>query len=190
MVTNKWRLSVFILGMCASIFYACKTPDAPTSEVESSPSTDEKSIAAKGSKQIEYDIVINGTAEKVWAALVDFEHYGKWNQWVPRLEGKPELGATVKAYANSGPQLDLKITSFVEPKEICWVDVTWFTNFGAGGWRCRRIEELPNGAGVRFVNHFEYTGVFASALERATLDFLQKGMQQENANLKTYIEKP
>ena len=71
----------------------------------------------------------------------------------------------------------------------CWVDVTWFTNFGAGGWRCRRIEELPNGAGVRFVNHFEYTGIFASALERATIDFLQKGMQQENANLKTYMEK-
>ena len=189
MVTRKWRVGIFMLGVCASIIDACKTTETQTSGVESAASTDEKSTKAKDSKQIEYDIVINSTAEKVWAVLVDFEHYGKWNQWVPRLEGKPELGATVKAYANSGPHLDLKITSFVEPKEICWVDVTWFTNFGAGGWRCRRIEELPNGAGVRFVNHFEYTGIFASALERATIDFLQKGMQQENANLKTYMEK-
>ena len=69
------------------------------------------------------------------------------------------------------------------------MDVTWFTKFGAGGWRCRRIEEMPNGAGVRFVNHFEYTGIFASVLQRATLDFLQKGMQQENNNLKAFVEK-
>ena len=77
----------------------------------------------------------------------------------------------------------------MEPKEICWVDVTWFTKFGLGGWRCRSIEKLPNGEGVRFVNHFEYTGIFGRVLEKASRDFIEKGMQLENANLKSYVEK-
>lgn len=137
---------------------------------------------------IEYRIPIKGTAEQVWDAIANFADYGKWNQWTFRIDGDPALGAKLKAYASSGGHLDLKITSFVEDKEICWVDVTWFTRLGAGGWRCRRIEKLPDDEGVVFINHFQYTGVFGGALERVTRDFLEKGMQQENQNLKDYIE--
>ncbi len=146
------------------------------------------SASSKGLESIEYSTVIKGTAEEVWDAITNFEDYGKWNQFTVRLEGEPELGAYVKAYVKSGRHLDLEITSFLALKEICWVDVTWFTHFGVGGWRCRSIKELPNGKGVLFVNHFQYTGTFGRALEYVTLDFLKDGMQLENANLKDYIE--
>lgn len=137
---------------------------------------------------IDYRIVIKGSAQKAWDAIADFDNYANWNQWMVRLDGEPELGAYVKGYADSGLHLDLKITSFRPLKEICWVDVTWFTHLGAGGWRCRRIEELPNGKGILFINHFQYTGTFGRALEYVTRDFLEEGMQLENQNLKAYIE--
>lgn len=137
---------------------------------------------------IEYKIAIKGSAEQVWETIAQFDDYAQWNQWTVKLEGEPALGAHVKAYARSGGHLDLKITSFEEKREICWVDVSWFTHLGAGGWRCRRIEQLPNGEGVLFVNHFQYTGVFGPALEQVTRDFLEEGMQLENQNLKDFIE--
>jgi uncharacterized protein YndB with AHSA1/START domain len=177
-----------ILGLCATaLLGACSDSGDGGSETAQA-AAELGSTEIKTTNPIEHEIVINGTAENVWKAIADFDNYGQWNQWVVKVEGKPELGATVKAYTDSGQHLDLKITSFVEPKEICWVDVTWFTHLGAGGWRCRRIEELPNGRGVRFVNHFEFTGIFSNVLESVSRDFLEKGMQQENTNLKSYIE--
>lgn len=137
---------------------------------------------------IDYRIVINGTAEQVWEAMANFEDYHKWNRWTPKIEGEPALGSEIKAYGATGSHLDLKITSFEADKEICWVDVTWFTKLGAGGWRCRRIELLPNGQGVLFINHFQYTGIFGAALEYVSHAFLVEGMQLENSSLKTYIE--
>ena len=143
-----------------------------------------------GLDSLEYSVVIKGTSEQVWATIADFEGYANWNEWMVRLDGEPELGAYLKGYAASGMHLDLQITSFIPNQEICWVDVTWFTNLGVGGWRCRSIQELPDGQGVLFVNHFQYTGTFGRALEYVTRDFLVQGRQQENANLKAYIERP
>lgn len=143
---------------------------------------------SNGLAHLDYRIVIKGTTQQVWDAIANFEDYGQWNQWMVRLEGEPELGAYVRGYAASGGHLDLKITSFEERKEICWVDVTWFTHLGFGGWRCRQIEELPGGKGVLFINHFQYTGTFGQALEYVSRDFLEEGMLLENENLKSYVE--
>lgn len=142
-----------------------------------------------GLDSIEHSIVIRGSAEHVWDTIADFEGYGNWNEWMVKLEGEPEVGARLKGYAESGMHLDLEITSFEPMKEICWVDVTWFTKFGLGGWRCRSIEPMPNGKGILFVNHFQYTGAFGGVLEYFSRGFLEEGMQLENENLKAYIER-
>ncbi len=131
--------------------------------------------------------VINSDVQKVWNVMADFKNYGDWNRWVVKLEGEAKEGAKIRAYGKSGGSLDLQITSIREPNEICWVDITWFTRLGVGGWRCRRIEATSDNK-VKFTNHFEYTGVFDGALDYLTREDLEKGMTLENESLRQYVE--
>lgn len=130
---------------------------------------------------------INSTVDKVWQVLIDFKNYDKWNSWY-RVEGVAKEGATVQAYDDLGSRLDLKITK-IDENTLCWTDVSWFTNFGLGGWRCRTVMVNPDGAGVRLINHFEYSGPFRFILELATRKILLDGITLENKNLKAFVEK-
>lgn len=134
--------------------------------------------------------VIKSSAQKVWDTMVDFKNYGLWNAWVGKIDGEAKLGSVVRAYGReSDISLDLKITKLKEPHILCWDDVTWFTNLGVGGFRCRIIEELPDGSGVKFTNHFEYRGVFRWLFSLSTREMLTKGMTLENESLREYLEK-
>lgn len=137
---------------------------------------------------IDLQTTIESSPQAVWDVMMDFKNYGAWNRWVVRIDGEAGVGNTVRAYAPSGTALDLRITSIREPYESCWVDVTWFTHLGVGGWRCRAIEPSPDGRSVVFRNHFEYTGPFAAVLDHLTRDTLVKGMTLENESLKAYVE--
>ena len=137
---------------------------------------------------IDVATVMDSTVQKVWDVIVDFKNYGAWNRWVVKLEGEAVKGGRVRAYDKSGTALDLEITSIQEPYRICWNDVTWFTRLGLGGWRCRSIEALPDNRGIKFTNHFEFTGVLGGALDFFTREFLEKGMKLENDSLREFVE--
>jgi hypothetical protein len=132
--------------------------------------------------------VIKSTMEKVWDVMIDFDNYSAWNKWVVKMEGEAKEGARVVAYSESGASLQLKITNLQAPHTICWVDVTWFTHLGVGGWRCRTIAPNPDGEGVLFTNHFEYTGIFHGVLDYFSRNALKKGMQLENESLRDFVE--
>jgi hypothetical protein len=143
---------------------------------------------AKKMNQISVTTAIDSTPQEAWDVMVDFKNYGDWNDWVVQLDGEAKIGSVVKAYSNSGQLLKLKITKMQRPYKLCWVDVTWFTKFGLGGWRCRTIKSNPNGEGILFINHFEFTGVFGGVLDLFARNFLKEGMELENTNLKDFLE--
>jgi hypothetical protein len=130
---------------------------------------------------------IDSTVDEVWQVMINFENYNAWNTWY-RLEGEAKEGTKIKAYGESGGHLDLKITKMDE-NTLCWTDVSWFTHFGLGGWRCRSVAPNPDGNGVKFTNHFEYSGPLRFILECGTSKTVLEGMTLENQNLKNYVEK-
>ena len=130
---------------------------------------------------------IDSTVDEVWQVMIDFQNYDTWNTWY-RLEGEAKEGATVKAYGESGGHLDLQITKMGQ-NTVCWTDVSWFTHFGLGGWRCRSVAPNPDGSGVKFTNHFEYSGPLRFILEYSTSKTVLDGMTLENQNLKSFVEK-
>ena len=130
---------------------------------------------------------IDSTVDEVWNVMIDFENYDRWNKWY-RLEGEAKEDATIKAYGESGKHLDLKITKMDE-NTLCWVDVSWFTHFGLGGWRCRTVVANSDGNGVKFVNHFEYTGPLRSLLAFGTRKAVIEGMILENRSMKEFVER-
>ena len=151
-------------------------------------STAEARESSKRSRPIVVTTVMDSTVQRVWDVMIDFKNYGDWNRWVVKLEGEAIEGARVRAYNEAGSSLDLEITSIQEPYKICWNDVTWFTHFGLGGWRCRSIEALPDNQGIKFTNHFEFTGIFGGALDYFARDYLEKGMKLENESLRDFVE--
>lgn len=130
---------------------------------------------------------IGSTTDEAWEVLIDFKNYEKWNQWY-RLEGEAKEHSVVRAYTESEEHLDLKITR-IEENTLCWRDVSWFTKFGLGGWRCRSVLANPDGSGIKFINHFEYSGPLRFILNHLTRDVVIKGMTLENQNLKDYLER-
>ena len=130
---------------------------------------------------------IDSTVDEIWQVMIDFKNYEKWNEWY-RLEGEAKAGASVKALGKSGGGLDLKITK-MEENTLCWTDVSWFTNFGLGGWRCRSVAISSDGNGVKFTNHFEYSGPFRFILDLGTRKTVLEGLTLENQNLKAFVEK-
>ena len=42
------------------------------------------------------EIIINVPVEKVWEALVDFQKYDQWNQFIPSVDGELALGSVLK----------------------------------------------------------------------------------------------
>jgi hypothetical protein len=129
---------------------------------------------------------INSTESKVWDVLVDFKNYPQWNSWY-RIEGEAKLGALIKAYSKD-QHLDLQVTK-IDEGSVCWVDVTWFTHLGMGGWRCRSVWKNPIDNRVKFTNHFEFTGPLRIVLKVAARKMLLNGMIQENHGLKNFVER-
>lgn len=46
---------------------------------------------------IETEIEIAASVSTVWDILLDWERYPEWNPYIPRLEGRPEVGAQLHA---------------------------------------------------------------------------------------------
>ena len=50
------------------------------------------------SKQISNEILINSSAENVWAIITDFENFPNWNPFIKTASGKIKVGARLKFF--------------------------------------------------------------------------------------------
>lgn len=69
------------------------------------------------------EIIIEAPVEKVWAVLVDFDNYGKWNQFCPDCQAELTLGSPVVMKTYLGEQLidQVEYMSRIDPCEaIAW----------------------------------------------------------------------
>lgn len=150
--------------------------------------SDEYCGMEEGRYPITFTTVIDATSEEVWDVISDFKNYGRWNRCTVKIDGELKKDAVIKAYGDDGKTLDLQITAINRPRSLCWNDVTWFTHFGVGGWRCRTIKAIPYSTAVLFTNHFEFTGTFDWVLNAYARGFLERCMIQENESLRDFIE--
>lgn len=69
------------------------------------------------------EVVINAPIETVWAILVDFESYGKWNRFCPQAKAKLELGSPIEMMVDLGfgLQEQTEYITLIEPNQaIAW----------------------------------------------------------------------
>src|SRR5688572_7113737 len=112
-------------------------------------------------KNLETEIIINATAEKVWGVLTDFEKFPEWNPFILSIEGKKEAGARLRVVLNNG-----KGTSVFKPKVLVLEKEKAFEWMGSlplgifSGHHQFRIERLSNNQ-VKFIHREEFSGLLA-----------------------------
>ena len=142
-----------------------------------------------GSRLIKTETAINAPAERVWAAMTDFDSFPSWNPFVREASGRLEPGEQLKIRL----QLDrMKMTfkprvTVVEPGR----ELRWLATLGRPGVfdvdRAFQIE--PRDGGVLFVMSEECTGwltpvMFATNLEAQ----LYRGYDAFNQALRKRVE--
>ena len=48
--------------------------------------------------RLDTQIAIDASAERVWSLLVDFPSHPRWNPFVRSIEGRPEVGQSLKVF--------------------------------------------------------------------------------------------
>jgi len=69
-------------------------------------------------------VEIEAPVELVWAALIDFKNYGKWNTFCPQVRNEAlEIGAAVEMMVDlgHGPQQQVEYITLIDPnRAIAW----------------------------------------------------------------------
>lgn len=141
-------------------------------------------------KNIETDIIINASKEKVWGILTNFENYKSWNPFIISSIGK----AIVNTKLENTILLDGKKQVFkpevleVEKNiKLRWLGVFLFKGFFAGE-HYFIIEEINNNK-VKLTQGENFSGLFSGILLNFIEENTIKGFKAMNISLKTEAEK-
>ena len=71
-------------------------------------------------RELNTEIEINASAERVWQLLTDFEAYPQWNPFIRSIEGNPEPNSKLKIFIQPSGASGMKFSPTVlkaEPKK-------------------------------------------------------------------------
>ncbi len=73
-------------------------------------------------KEYKATTTINASPEKIWAILTDGSKYPEWDPVADKIEGRIELGETVKAFTKLSPgrAFPAKVTVFEPGRKMVW----------------------------------------------------------------------
>ena len=140
--------------------------------------------------ELRTEIEINGTAERVWAALMDFSSYPKWNPFVREISGTPTVGSTlsvhIKPEGGMGAKLAPVIVKVDENKIFAWKG-----KFGVSGifdGQHEFIIEPIDASRVRFVQREEFSGFLVPILWPMLRTNTRRGFEDMNQALRSLVE--
>lgn len=142
-------------------------------------------------KQIETQIIIHALPEQVWAVLMDFQSYSKWNPFVRSISGGNKAGETLRVSMKvpDGMQMTIgpQILNADLNKEFRWKGKLMVSGLFDGEHYFKLID-LGDGR-TQFI-HGEYfsgilVGLFGSLLAKT-----KTGFELMNKALKVRCEQP
>ena len=141
--------------------------------------------------RIQTSIDIDAPAEKVWAILVDFPTYEKWNPLTVKVKGEARVEEVVKLHVQLGGQRMVRshVISRVDANEaLCWTIRTrqpWLMR----GERCQTLTSLENG-GCRYDNDERVEGLASVFIRLFFTGKIRAALEQVGEGLKERAENP
>lgn len=141
--------------------------------------------------EIHLSIDIKAPASVVWAILIDFGTYKRWNPYIRAILGRPDKGGVLRMTLLSNGQAAMStsalLTHMHEPRDLRWRYQHLVPGLYTSEHRFR-IESLPAG-GVRFLQTKQTGGILASFLSTGSRHATEKNFHAMNHALKTRAER-
>ncbi|HYG35294.1 MAG TPA: SRPBCC domain-containing protein [Clostridia bacterium] len=141
-------------------------------------------------REINTDIVIRATAERVWQVLTDFGNYPAWNPFILSVDGSVSQGARLKVRIHppgGRPMLFRPTLLRVEPfTELRWRGRLLLPGI-FDGEHIFQIMTLKDGL-IRFIQREAFSGILVPLLWKTLNLDTRRGFNEMNAALKTRVE--
>lgn len=137
-------------------------------------------------KSFSTSIIINASAETVWAILTDASGWTEWNTTIDRIEGRIDDGEKVTVYTKLSPSraFPAKVTEFVPLKRMVWSGGMPLGLFK--GERTYTLTKLSDES-VEFTMREVFTGLLLSLFEKS-IPNLQPSFDEFAEGLKKIAE--
>lgn len=136
------------------------------------------------------EITINAPAEKVWAAISDFDNLGAWSPKFKTVVGPKEQGASITAIYDFGTG-----TLLENPVKLTWQDGKRFgwsggTLFGPDVYDNHQFMVVPvDEQTTQFIHTDDLTSTKIDGLLEQQIPVFIDFFQELNQTLKAYVEK-
>ncbi len=140
--------------------------------------------------EINTEITINATPEKVWVVLTNFEAYPEWNPFIKSIQGKVAAGNKIKVRIEppgaKGMTFKPKVLTFVKHKEFSWLGHVLLPGIFDGK---HKFELIDNGNGTTtFVQSETFRGILVPFLRKQLKHNTKNGFVEMNKKLKELVE--
>ena len=144
---------------------------------------------AQDKKYLEQDIIINASAEQVWAVLIDLEAWKSWNPFIKVENGEPVVGTKLtNTFINGDEKMTFKpkVLKVAENEEFQWIGRLVMPGLfdGKHGFRIEKLSENQ----VRFVNYEHFKGLFSGMIMNKIYDDTKANFNKMNEALKARAE--
>ena len=143
-------------------------------------------------KELNNEVEIHASAERVWHLLTDFARFPQWNPFIHRASGEPKTGARLEVTIQ--PSGASRTTSRptvlkVEPnQELRWIERSLIPGL-LNVEHIFTIEQLDT-THVRFTQREVRTGILVPLRARHRTTETRRGLKEMNQALKTRAEQP
>ncbi len=140
-------------------------------------------------RPIIHTAVLNAPIKTVWEAITNFENYGLWNEFCPKVKCDFREGGSITMYANMFPgrkptNQTEKFFEITEPKKL-----RYGINYGSilKTDRIQVLFELSNGK-TQYHSTLKMTGMLAPFVLWQYRNPINRGFALSIAGLKKYVE--
>jgi len=142
-------------------------------------------------KELNTEIEIESSAEKVWKILTDFASYPEWNPFITKMKGDLRNGAKLEMHLhipNEKKETVFKITILnIEGNK----ELSWLGKVAGGMFRGKRrfVIEPINEKRVRFIHSEKFDGILVGLMAKKIDIGTRQGFEEMNKALKARAEK-
>jgi hypothetical protein len=139
-------------------------------------------------KNLQTEIIINATPEKVWNILMDFAKYPEWNPFVKEITGSQQVGGQLNVTLNNGKGTSV-FTPTVVSNETANV-FEWLGSIPLGLFKGQHrfaIEKI-NDTQVKFIHSEQFSGLLAGIIMSQIGETTRNGFIAMNKALKERAE--
>ena len=138
-------------------------------------------------KEINTEILIKATPQKVWTILTNFDNYPEWNPFIKFINGEVKVGnkitVRIEPPEEKGMTFKPKVLIYETNKELRWIGHLLFPGLFDGE---HKFELIDNGNGTTtFKQSEKFKGLLLGLLN---VEHTKKGFESMNEKIKELAE--